>query len=510
MEYINNVSGGGISASSGAVNKILCCECGVPIEPNATNMCVPCLRSHVDITENIPKQAVIFFCRNCERYLNPPNEWVQCSLESKELLSLCLKRLQGLRQVKLVDAGFVWTEPHSKRIKVKLTVHGEVMSDVVLQQVFVVEFTVNNQMCDDCHRTEAKDFWRCMVQVRQKAVNRKTLFYLEQMILKHKAHENTLGIKPNTGGLDFFYATDAHARKMVDFLQAVLPVKVTNSKKLISHDIHSNSYNYKYSYAVDIVPVSKGSLVCLNKRLTQQLGHIAPVCLVSKVANSIHLIDPQTAQMAEVQNMAYWKSPFEAICNPKQMVEFVVMDVEIIREHERKTFPGQGPVSHRHTLADVWVVKSAELGINENTIHVKSHLGNLLKPGDYVLGYDLREANVNNADYEKLKSETVPDVLLIKKSYDKTVRKQNRNWKLKHLNEDVAVDTDIENEYNEFLEDLEEDPELRQNVNIFKDKNKQQIPVDTNDMDDPSVPRITLEEMLDDLVLEDEEMGDDV
>lgn len=25
-------------------------------------------------------------------------------------------------QVKLVDAGFIWTEPHSKRIKVKLTI----------------------------------------------------------------------------------------------------------------------------------------------------------------------------------------------------------------------------------------------------------------------------------------------------------------------------------------------------------------------------------------------------
>ena len=29
-------------------------------------------------------------------------------------------------QVRLVDAGFVWTEPHSMRIKVKLTVQKEV------------------------------------------------------------------------------------------------------------------------------------------------------------------------------------------------------------------------------------------------------------------------------------------------------------------------------------------------------------------------------------------------
>lgn len=37
------------------------------------------------------------------------------------------------------------------------------------------------------------------VQVRQKAINKKTFFYLEQLILKHKAHEQTLGIKPIHG-----------------------------------------------------------------------------------------------------------------------------------------------------------------------------------------------------------------------------------------------------------------------------------------------------------------------
>lgn len=82
-------------------------------------MCVACLRGQVDITEGIPKQCTLYFCRGCERYLHPPAEWIACALESRELLSLCLKKLKGLNRVKLVDAGFVWTEPHSKRIKVK-------------------------------------------------------------------------------------------------------------------------------------------------------------------------------------------------------------------------------------------------------------------------------------------------------------------------------------------------------------------------------------------------------
>lgn len=37
------------------------------------------------------------------------------------------------------------------------------MGGTVLQQVFIVEFTVAHQMCDDCHRKEAQDYWHAMV-----------------------------------------------------------------------------------------------------------------------------------------------------------------------------------------------------------------------------------------------------------------------------------------------------------------------------------------------------------
>lgn len=71
-------------------------------------------------------------------------------------------------QVRLIDAGFIWTEPHSKRIKVKLTVQKEVAQGAILQQTFIVEFTIFNQICDDCQRVEAKDYWKALVQVRQR------------------------------------------------------------------------------------------------------------------------------------------------------------------------------------------------------------------------------------------------------------------------------------------------------------------------------------------------------
>jgi nonsense-mediated mRNA decay protein 3 len=63
-------------------------------------------------------------------------------------------------------------------------------------------------------------------------------------------------------------------------------------------------------------------------------------------------------------------------------------------------------------------------------------------------------------------------------------------------------------DYLEFLDDLEEDPTYRQNVNIFRDKSKQQIAVDADDIGDETIPHITLDEMLDDLNLEDVEMSE--
>jgi len=47
----------------------------------------------------------------------------------------------------------------------------QVLGGAILQQVFVVEFVVHNQMCNDCRRIENKDFWRAVVQIRQKVCN---------------------------------------------------------------------------------------------------------------------------------------------------------------------------------------------------------------------------------------------------------------------------------------------------------------------------------------------------
>jgi 60S ribosomal export protein nmd3 len=75
----------------------------------------------------------------------------------------------GLKQVKLIDAEFVWTEPHSKRIKLNLTVQKEAFG-VVLQQSFIVCFIVEAKTCEDCIMESIEHSSKAVVQLRQKVV----------------------------------------------------------------------------------------------------------------------------------------------------------------------------------------------------------------------------------------------------------------------------------------------------------------------------------------------------
>jgi len=507
MDYIAN--------EGQAQHTILCCGCGVGITPNPSNMCVACLRTQVDITKDIPKQVVIYFCRFCERYLNPPQNWVVCALESRELMALCLKRLKNLSKVKLIDANFVWTEPHSKRIKVKMTVQGEAIAGTILQQTFIVEYVVNHQMCDECRRVEAKDLWTAMVQVRQKTDQRKTLFYLEQLLIKYDAARQCTGIKLAHEGLDFFYGSESGARKMLEFLQSVIPIRYQHAKKLISQDASSNIYNYKYTLSVEVVPICKDNVVCLPAKLAHSLGGLGQICVVQKITTLIHLIDPNSSQFAEINADVFFKFPFASLLRPKNLVEYTVMNIEVIPESERRTFSGQGAISKKHALADCWVVKSSQLGMSDDDgTHCRTHLGHLLQPGDTVLGFDLKNSNVNDANLEKMKADRIPDVILVKKVYaEKSVRNRKRRWRLKHmegLQERIGSSDSANHEYDDFLEDLEEDADLRQNVNVYKDQSKLTA-VDDSDIaggDNDGLPTITLAEMLDDMNIEDATGGD--
>ncbi|PWN46710.1 putative NMD3-nonsense-mediated mRNA decay protein [Violaceomyces palustris] len=472
---------------------VLCADCGTPIQPNNANLCLSCLRNSVDITESIPKQATVNFCRNCERYLNPPQSWVQAQLESRELLAICLKKLKGLNKVRLIDAGFIWTEPHSKRLRVKLTVQKEVFTSTILQQIFEVEYVVQYGQCPDCTRLAAKNTWRAMVQVRQKVTHKRTFLYLEQLILKHNAHRDTINISEKKDGLDFFYTQRSHAVKMVEFLASVVPIKTTKSEQVISMDVHSSTVNYKFTYSVEIAPICKDDLVCLPQRTARAFGNIGQLVICHRITNSLRFIDPVSLQVAEIPAEKYWREPFPALAAIPELIEFLVLDVE---PTGRYAVGHNGAVNRKFEEADAQVspLNAGSFGEADAVYHARTHLGALLQPGDTVLGYHLRVANFNSPEWDSVHPERKPDVILVKKSYpERKKRSKGRAWKLKSMAKEAedpssenavgrgavgrrgGLDSQrVEKDYELFLRELEEDEEMRANINLYRDPKKEE------------------------------------
>ncbi|NXG75296.1 NMD3 protein, partial [Baryphthengus martii] len=330
-------------------------------------------------------------------------------------------------------------------------------------------------------------------------LHKKTFYYLEQLILKHRLHQNTLRIKEIHDGLDFYYSSKQQAQKMVDFLQCTVPSRSKSSQRLISHDIHSNVYNYKSTFSVEIVPICKDNVVCLSPKLAQSLGNMGQICVCIRVTSTIHLIDPSTLQIAEIDGNTYWRNPFNSLFHPKQLEEFIILDIN--RVQEKKKGAGAGARSNKHTLAEAWVQKTSELN-TDHQYFCCTHLGHILNPGDLVLGsVSLSWFLFNNYLMTEL---ILYSCVLIKKSYDRTRRQRRRNWKLKELERDrEGMESDDERQYQDFLEDLEEDEAIRKNVNIYRNAD---IPVES-DTDDEGLPRISLAEMLEDLHISQDATG---
>ncbi|KAK5939240.1 ribosome-binding protein [Knufia obscura] len=485
---------------------ILCCNCGAPIDGTAAAgaLCYDCVKLSVDASEGIQREGVLHTCRDCERWLSPPSQWVTAAPESRELLALCLRKLRGLSKVRIIDASFLWTEPHSRRIKVKITVQQEAFEGAIIQQTFEVEYVVASQQCPDCAKSYTANVWRASVQVRQKVPHKRTFLYLEQLMLKHGAHREAINIKEVHDGIDFFFAQRNHAEKFVDFLNSVTPVRVKKSQELISMDIHTSKKSYKFTYSAELVPICRDDLVALPPKLAKSAGNISPISLCYRVGTSINLIDPNTLQTAEIPSAIYWRAPFTNLADVKELVEFVVLDIEPL-----------GPDNGRFTLAECTVARASDLGANDKTYFCRTHLGSVLHAGDSVMGYQLTGTNFNNTQFDDIEnsstySSQIPDVLLVKKHYARKRKPKSRSWKLKRMAKDEGellpkkTDQDrMDADYEMFLRDVEEDPELRQTLAVYKAQQRQKQAdemsvVTTEDSGDDEVPRIDVDNLLDD------------
>jgi nonsense-mediated mRNA decay protein 3 len=411
-----------------------------------------------------------------------------------------VKRLKNLNKVRLVHAEFIWTEPHSKRIKVKLVVQKEVLNGAILEQSYTVEYVQQEHMCESCARVQANpDQWVAAVQLRQHVSHRRTFFYLEQLILKHGAAASAIKITQMDQGIDFFFSNRSHGVKFVEFVGKVAPVRSRNDKQLVSQDSKSNTYHYKYTFSVEIAPICREDLICLPPKVRSSFGNLGPLVICTKVTNSIALLDPWTLRHCFLDADQYWRSSFKSLHTSRQLVEYIVLDVEMVSSEVNVG-------GTRYTLADAQVARVSDFGKNDTIFNIKTHIGHLLNPGDYALGYDLYGANINDEELDKYKGLVIPDVILLKKSYEeKRLRKRGkpRAWKLKSLAMEVDAKGRGElekeaSEYEQFLKDIEENAEIRFNIDLYRDEGYQQSEM-ASVTDGEDVPSVPFEELLTDM-----------
>lgn len=463
-------------------------------------MCNKCLQNEVDITKDIARSFVILQCRSCNRFLQN-TKWVELHLESKELLSLCLKKIKKLQKKSLIDARFLWTEPHSKRIKVQMTIQGESFNNTIVQQTFLVEFTIDNQQCADCQKSFTENTWTSCVQIRQRVSHKRTFLYLEQIILKSGLIRNITGIKEVSEGLNIYFESRSHAQHLIEFLAATVPIRHSSSKRLISQDFKSNLTKYKYTIFAEIVPICREDLVCaMSKSVIKKLGGDSPLMLCVKVTNQLTMLNPATLKSVVVTAADFFSNKFEIVANSRSLVKFFVIDVVLSKGSSKK-----------YREATVECVRSEDVNQPASYVEVETHLGNVLKPGDFCLGYDFRTQNIDPEIEKKFSSsnKVFPSVILVRKVFS---RKKNRDWKLKKLarhklermaeqmedesdeeetkqtrkrklkngskrnsktkNAEKSFENDMKDE-ERFLEELEECPEMRKNVTFWSQQDEE-------------------------------------
>lgn len=105
---------------------------------------------------------------------------------------MCIKKLGAVSKAKILDAAWIWTEPHSKRLKLYVDVEKAVLDGKMnVQQRIMAEFVLKNKMCSECIRSESDHSWGAMIQLRQVGIN-SPLFLHEMNLLSNNIVHSAL------------------------------------------------------------------------------------------------------------------------------------------------------------------------------------------------------------------------------------------------------------------------------------------------------------------------------
>ena len=129
--------------------------------------------------------------------------------------------------------------------------------------------------------------------------------------------------------------------------------------------------------------------------------------------------------VVDIHPEKYWRGDkyYSLLFSSTRLTRFVVLDVELCADNsygEQAQYAGPKSGVEKYALADVEIVRESDFGQTDETLSCVTHLGNLLQPGDSVLGYDLVSSVLPSEAEWSLENScqngfVMPDVVLVKK-----------------------------------------------------------------------------------------------
>ena len=532
-------------------SKIVCCLCSAIIDANPRGTCEACLRKSLNIKTCIPTEFELQYCKECQRFLRPP--YVKIERESSDMMKLCLSRIKSYdKKVKIIDSNFIYTEPHSKMIKIKVTIQKEIEKNI-LSQDLIIEFKEKWNICRDCQKLQTPHTWASCVQIRQRVPHKKTMLYLEQIILKNKMQKNSLYFEEANDGFDFFFSTRRAGEIFSNWIATVVPSKITYTKKYVSLSTST------FTYLVDVANVAKYDLFLLDKDSYKKLGGIGPLLICTRLSSRTVFEDPRTFNHLYLDGNTFFKYKFNKFCNSNQLTEFLILDVTeetdynfgSINNNNEKKKKNKGKKKknkknkeesdseeekkddNNNNINEInedsmSISTNYEKGIKEKEkkldedkehiikckktfikcirnnnekdkgeiIEIKSHLADVIKPGDIYLGYDLKSINLDseNSLFLEGNKNKLPDVILARKKVNIDIKEK----KLKRLFEgkNKKENKEEKNDMMAFLEEIQDEKDLKDNIinenedekMVDEKKEEQPMEVDLNDKKEVNNP----------------------
>ena len=547
QNYINGVS---IldKTSMMTYSKIVCCLCSAVIDANPSGICEVCAKKNIDIVSNLPKEFTLIYCKKCDRFNRPP--WVKIERESPEMMSYCLSKLKSFNhKIKIIDSSFIYTEPHSKIIKIKVTVQKEVDKNLINQSL-IIEYKENWILCRDCQKLQTPHIWCAKVQIRQKVPHKKTFMYLEQYILKNKMQEKAMNIQEVNEGVDFYFGVKRDAEVFTDFIYSVVPSKITLSKKYVSLSTTT------FTFLVDIANVSKYDIIKIDYNSSKLLGGFGPLIICTRLSSKSHFVDLISFKEIDFDSNTYFRYNFTNFCDSLKITEFLILDVneeidyskkyksninlnnnnkdnnqhkkkkrnkrgkknesdsdddnknnnnEENKNEDESSYGGSSIMSKSTNYQKNGIIERIEFNekekerierlhsirikiiSNENKeknndaeiIEITSFLGDKINVGEIWLGYDLERINLTaeNSEFYDSYKDKLSRVILCRK---KPELEKGKKLKLKQLDMEREIikpkgkknEEENNKEMEDFLEEIYEDNDLRENVEIENENEK--------------------------------------